>query len=465
MSSLKLDYTNCLASSIGATHGLTDQEIDTLVAKFPKHHENIEELRASGESAFFDLPYQDLGQLDGLVKQHKGKWENLVVIGTAGATIGVSCISSALCPEHWNLLTATARKKGPRLFVLDNADPQSAADLFTVIDPKKTLFYVVSRSGNTAETNGVFMWLAELLKKKCGKTSLPKQVVIAGDPERPGLLDIAKQEKIPTLDLPPNLSGRFSILHACTLFPAALMGIDHKGLLAGAADMDKRCRHDQAMENPAYMHSLIHYLLTRKRRKTLHATMAFSNRLNGFVDWYSHLLAVSLGKMLNKKGKAVHVGPSPAQACGPAGCYGQMQLYQEGPFDKVTTFITVRDHKAEIEIPDSYGDQEAMAYLGGKNASTIIDQAYIGAAHVITAAGRPNMTIDMDDVSPESLGGLCYMMQLSTVMSAELYGIDAFDQPGVDLNKQSIFAQLGRAGFEDKASLLADYRQREKKTC
>ena len=216
--------------------------------------------------------------------------------------------------------------------------------------------------------------------------------------------------------------------------------------------MDERTRHDRATENPAYMHSLIHYLLTRKRRKTIHATMAFSNRLLGLVDWYSHLLAVSLGKMLNKKGKAVHVGPSPAQCAGPAGSYGQMQLYQEGPFDKVTTFITVEDHGTNLEVPNTFADDDEFGYLTGATSDQLLDQSYIGAAYTITSTGRPNMSIHLKGVDEQAVGNLAYMLMLSTVMSAELYGIDPFDQPGVDANKQAVFAQLGRAGFEDKAA-------------
>jgi glucose-6-phosphate isomerase len=465
MSSLTLDYTNCLASSIGATHGLTDAAIDTLVAKFPKHHENIEELRATGESAFFELPYQDLTQFKELLKTHKGKWENLVVLGTAGATIGARALMAGLVSEHWNLLPAKNRKNGPRLFFVDNADPKDIQDLTEVIDPKKTLFLFNSRSGNTAETNALFLWLLNFLKKKASKTAPAKQIVIATDPERSPLMEIATAEKIEVIPIPTNLSGRFGILHVSSLLPAALIGIDAEAVLAGAAAMDERCRHDRAMENPAYMHSLIHYLLTRKRRKTIHAMMGFSSRIMGTVDWYNHLLAVSLGKMLNKKGKAVHVGPSPAQCAGPIGCYGQMQLYQEGPFDKVLTFITVKDHGASLEVPDSHPKLEGLAYLGGAKVEQIMDQAYYGAAHVITSAGRPNMTVIMDDVSERSIGGLAYMLMLSTSMSAELYGIDAFDQPGVDANKQAVFAQLGRAGFEDKAMALEQFRAAPSKTC
>lgn len=465
MSSLTLDYSNCLASSIGATHGLTDAEIDTLVAKFPKHHENIEELRASGDGPFFDLPYQDTAQLKELVKAHKGKWENLVLIGTAGTSIAPRALLGGLLGEHWNQLGARERKHAPRYFIVDNADPKAVQDLLAAIDPKKTLFVVTTRSGNTAETNALFLWLLAYLKRKAGKTAPGKQVIVCTDPERSPLAEVCTSEKLTVVPVPSTLGGRFAVLHVSSLLPAALLGVDTDALLAGAAAMDERCRHDRALENPAYMHSLIHYLLTRKRRKTIHAMMAFSNRLAASVDWYSHLLAVSLGKMLNKKGKAVHVGPSPAQCIGPMGCYGQMQLYQEGPFDKVLTFITVADHGASLAVPKGHAKNEGLSYLSGATVESMMDQAYTAAAHVITDAGRPNMSVILDDVSPASLGGLYYMLQLSTVMSAELYGIDAFDQPGVDANKQAVFAQLGRAGFEDKAAMLAEFRAAERKTC
>ena len=465
MSSLTLDYTNCLASSIGATHGLTDAELETLVAKFPKHHENIEEVRSSGESSFFEMPYQDTAPLDALVKEHKGKWEAVVVVGTAGATIGIECLMTALRPRFWNQLSAKDRKNSPRILVLNNADPSSLDDTLNIVDPKKTLFLFITHSGNTAETNALFLIITDWIKKKSGKTAVGKQVIVSTDIERSPLAEACKADKIEIIDVPTNLGSRFNILHLSTLFPAALCGIDTSALLAGAAAMDKRCRHDNALENPAYMHSLIHYLLTRKRRKTMHAMMAFSDRLMGPVAWYNHMLGVSLGKMLNKKGKAVHVGPSPVSCAGPTGCYGQMQLYQEGPFDKVLTFLTVKDHGTDSTIPGGYEKVEGMSYLSKATVTQLMDQAYIGAANVITKAGRPNMTVILDDISEQSLSGFFYMMELSTAMSAELYGIDAFDQPGVDSNKQSVFAQLGRPGFEDKASILAEYREAEKKTC
>jgi len=463
--SLSLDYTNCLAESIGATHGLTKSEVDTLMAKFPKHHENIDELRANGESAFFDLPYQDLGEVKALLKKHQGKWDNLVVLAIGGSALSVKSLLEALGHGFANHLEGKARKGAPRVFFADNPDPRYLTDLLEVIDPKKTLFQVISRTGSTVEILAGFLWLQDLIKKKCGKGALSAQMVIATDREKGPFAEIAKQEKIDLLHVPANLAGRFAALGACSLFAAGLCGVDLTALLAGAAEMDARCRHGDPLKNPAYMHSLVHYLLTRKRRKTIHATFAFSNRLHAIAAWYDHLCSVSLGKMLNRKGKAVHVGPTPVSALGSFDLHGQMQLYAEGPFDKVVTFLTVKDHGAKIVAPAAYPKLDQVAYVGNADFATLLDHAQVGAEQAITASGRPNLAIILDRVDETSIGGLYYLLQLSTAMSAELYGIDPFDQPGVEHDKQAAYAQLGRGGFEDLAKRLADYRKLPRRLC
>jgi glucose-6-phosphate isomerase len=285
------------------------------------------------------------------------------------------------------------------------------------------------------------------------------------DIEKSPLAEIARQEKIDLLPIPSNVTSRYGVLGNAGLFAAGLCGIDIPALLAGAADMDKRCRHGDAMRNPAYMHALIHYLLTRKRRKTMHVTFSFSSRIHAIGQWYSHLCSVSLGKMLNRKGKAVHVGPSPVAAKGTFDQHGQMQLFCEGPFDKVVTFITVKNHGATLTAPASYPKIEALNHLQNADFTTIMDYGFWGTEQHITVAGRPNMTINLDVVDAANVGGLIYLLQLSTAMSAELYDIDPFDQPGVEHCKHASFAQFGRAGFEDLAKRIKDYRTKPRQTC
>ncbi|MFW5845106.1 MAG: hypothetical protein ACOCXJ_02665, partial [Planctomycetota bacterium] len=365
----------------------------------------------------------------------------------------------------WNQLSDSQRKKGPRVHFIDNADPASVNETLAAVDPRKTLFQFISRSGTSSETTALLFWLLAWLKRKAGKTAVAKQVVLITDQETSPLMPMAEKEGIATLPVPGNLGTRYGVFSNCALFPGALCGISVDNLLAGAQDMEKRCWHGDAWSNPAYMHAIIHYLLTRKRRKTIHSMLAFNGRLNGVVQWYDHLLAVSLGKMLNRKGKAVHVGPTPSSCLGPSGLHGFMQLYSEGPFDKVTTFITVRDHGGDLTVPKTLPKAEAITYLGGCSLSGIVEASYLTAAQDITASGRPNMTIELDAVTPQTIGGLYYMLQLSTVMSAELYGIDPFNQPGIDNGKHGLYGVLGRTGFEDRATALASYRARERKTC
>jgi len=462
---ITLDFTNCLAESIGATHGLTKPEIDTLVAKFPKHHENVDELRTTGQSAFFDLPYQDQTALKALLKKHQGKWEDLIVVALGGAAAGIRGVLGALTHHAFPVLAGKARKGAPRVHIIDNADPALITDIADVVDPKTTLVYSVSRSGSTTEVLAITLWLMELLKKKAGKTSLTNQLVVATDSEHGGLAEIARQEKCAILPIPANLGGRYAALGNPGLFVAGMCGIDITALLAGAADMDQRCRHGDAFKNPAYMHSLVHYLLTRKRRKTIHETIAFSNRLFSVTEWYAHLCSVSLGKMLNRKGKAVHVGPAPMIALGSAALHASMQLSAEGPFDKVITFITARDHGATVTAPDSYAKVDSVAFVGGAECGALLHHGFIAAEQSITASGRPNCTIILDTIDPHHIGGLIYLLQLSIVMSAELYGIDPFDQPGIEHNKHAVFALLGRPGFEDLAKKLAEHKQQPRRTC
>lgn len=465
MSSLSLDFTNSLAEAIGATHGLTKAEVDTLVAKFPKHHENVDELRTSGQCAFFDLPYQDTSELKAAIKKHQGKWDNLLIVAIGGSSLSPRSLLGALGHGSFNHLEGKARKGAPRVFFLENPDPRQLSDVVEVLDLKKTLVQVISKNGMSVETNAIFLWIAEQLKKKVGKSALSTNVIIATDREKSPLAEVAKQEKIDTLAIPANLPGRYGVLGNTGLFLAGLCGFDWQSLLAGAADMDKRCRHGDAFNNPAYMHSLVHYLLTRKRRKTIHVMFSFSNRLHAVGEWYSHLCAVSLGKMLNRKGKAVHVGPSPVASYGTFDQHGQMQLFAEGPFDKVVTFVTVKDHGARITTPAQWPKVDGVGYLGNVDWNTILDHGYWGAEQHLTAAGRPNMTIMADKVDEKVVGGLYYMLQLSTAMSAELYGIDPFDQPGVEHNKHASFALFARAGFEDLAKRIKDYQSKPRRRC
>jgi glucose-6-phosphate isomerase len=458
---ITLDYTYCLAEAIGATHGLVKDELSTLVAKFPAYHREIEERFAHGATAMASLPELDPSDILALVARHRGAWHDVVLFGTGGSILAPMAVVGPLLHRHHQLLTIQQRGGCPRLHVMDRADPVLVEQTLSVIDPKRTLFVCSSQGGMSPDTLAMLQVVLDLLRRKAGATAAARQLIIATDPERSPLAIQAQHERCAVLATPGRLGGRFAILGPASLFIAGLCGLSVPDLLAGAADANHRNRRADGAASPAYMHAAVHYLLTSKRRKTIHVTWPMVERLGPVALWYAHLLAVSLGKRNNRQGKAVHVGPSPEIAIGGGDLHGQMQLYAEGPYDKVVTFITVRDPGSlPVPVIAKVGGGLAGADLGAMAA-----QAHVVAEEQLTASGRPSLTFSIERLDERRLAGLCQILMLSTVMSAELYAIDPYDQPGIDHACAGQSALVGLAGTEERVRRLAEHRARARRIC
>jgi glucose-6-phosphate isomerase len=267
------------------------------------------------------------------------------------------------------------------------------------------------------------------------------------DPEHGVLRAIAGEEGIATLPVPPGVGGRFSVLSAVGLLPAALAGIDIEQLLAGAAAMDERCRNAPLAENPAALFAALQYLADTERGAHVHAMMPYSDRLYGIADWFRQLWAESLGKRYDVDGNEVFRGPTPVKALGATDQHSQVQLYVEGPFDKTVTLLTAGLPETDVVIPPAYPDIDAIAYLGGKSLGTLLDAERRGTTGALTRSGRMNMTIALPALTAHAVGELLMMLQIATVYAGALYRVDPLDQPGVELGKQLTYARMGRPGF------------------
>src|SRR5690606_37021092 len=168
----------------------------------------------------------------------------------------------------------------------------------------------------------------------------------------------------PTLPVPANVGGRFSVLSAVGLLPAALVGIDIDALLAGAAGMDERCRTDVLRDNPPALFAALQYAAHTEQGAGIHVMMAYGDRLVGFADWFRQLWAASLGKRVNRAGEDVFVGPTPVKALGPTDQHSQVQLYMEAPFDKTVTILAVEEIGTDLNSPDVHPELDALSYLG-----------------------------------------------------------------------------------------------------
>ncbi len=455
---LKLDYANCLADRVGS-HGLDAAHFDPS----GQPAQNIKALTASLERTkgtewerWRLLPHDPvradhLSQVRAVASACSGKFENMVVLGIGGSALGNIALQGALNPATYNLLPGDKRK-GPRMFVVDNVDPEffGAVLDYCAAAPgglSKTLFNVVSKSGETAETAAQFMIIREALKKALG-ANYKQNVVAITDPARGTMRQICDREGFATLPVPDGVGGRFSVLSPVGLFSAAMCGIDIEALLQGAADMDAHCRKPSLLENPAAMLAFLLVELGTTKGKTNHVLMPYANSLYLLADWYRQLWAESLGKRVDKTGETVFAGFTPIKALGTTDQHSQVQLYREGPNDKVLGLLEVEKFRAEAPIPTGLG-VEAIAYLEGRTMSSLLSAEKRATEYALVESQRPNYTITFPTIDAYHVGQFIWLWQITTSYAGLMLNIDAYDQPAVELGKQATFGLMGRKGYDE----------------
>ena len=441
---IKLNYANCLKELVGET-GITFEELNALAPKITDAYKAINEKKNEGKLGFMELPYKTelAKQIKAAAKKLTPKFENFVVIGIGGSALGNIALQQSLRHPYWNLLSSAQRKGSLKLFVPDNVDPDYISGLIDVLDVQKTVFNVVSKSGSTAECLANYFVLKKALEKKVGR-KYSEHIIVTTDVEKGYLREMADKEGMLNFVVPANVGGRFSVFSPVGLVSAAFTGINIEKLLAGAAEMDARCSTDNILKNPAALFAAVQYLFYWLKRP-LSVMMPYSNALYGVSDWYRQLWAESLGKKTNRRGEIVNVGPTPVKALGATDQHSQVQLYIEGPQDKVITFLSVEEFDKSVKIPSYDGH-----YLGGRTLNELLKAEEEATRMALTKENRPNLTISLPKVTPETIGQLLYMLELATAYAGELFDINAFDQPGVELGKQLTYALMGRAGFEEK---------------
>jgi glucose-6-phosphate isomerase len=380
--------------------------------------------------------------------EHQGQvFENIVVLGIGGSALGTIAVKTALLNPYWNELDQEGREFFPRLYVLDNPDPATFSAFLDRIDLGRTLFNVISKSGGTAETMSQLLIVRSLLEARLGE-AYRGHLLFTTDPQKGVLRKLAQEEGIPALPVPANVGGRFSVLSAVGLLPAALVGIPIRELLAGAKEMDERCRSAKLEENPAGVFAVLQYLADTEQHAPIHVMMPYSDRLRDVADWFRQLWAESLGKERTRDGGEVFAGPTPVKSLGATDQHSQVQLYIEGPFDKTITFVVEAGNDTDMEIPNVYPDVEELGYLGGHTLGELLRVEKEATEAALAQRGRMNMTIELDAVNARSIGELFMLLQIATVYAGGLYGVDPLDQPGVELGKQLTYGIMGRAGFE-----------------
>ena len=428
MDTIKYDFSNLFADAIGDEAGLTQSDIASFTDHAKAAHERLSATRDRGEVGFYDLPDNldhVTGMLD-LAKRVGSKHENLLVLGIGGSALGLRCLKTSLLPSTYNDLPARGRKGCPRLYICDNIDPDGFDAVLDYLDWKQTCVNVISKSGRTTETISQFFLVRDILIKKFGRERWRDHVIITTDPTTGPLRSIAKEEGVESFPVPVNVGGRFSVLSSVGLLPAACVGIDIKALLAGAADMRDRASVFDLEKNPVYMNAVVHYLFDTLKNSRISVMMPYSDSLERFSDWYAQLLAESLGKE-NK-------GPTPVKAVGVTDQHSQLQLYMSGPRDKVITIMGLDEFKSERQLsPDM---PEPFEYLSGHSLQSVLKAEEEATGRALKDAGRPHVKISLKKLDEYHMGGLLMAYQIQVAYMGMLYGINPFNQPGVELGKK-----------------------------
>jgi len=449
---ISFDFNNMMAEAIGEEQGITEAMIDDISGDIYRVDRELKQKRESGGLPFFDLPYQEelTEEINAFAKELKPRFDNFVVLGIGGSALGTIALQTALTLPFYNLLSKEKRNGAPRLFVADNIDPDQFTALLNLLDPRLTVCNVISKSGETAETMSQFLIMKDWFDKALTKEEVREHIIITTDKKTGNLRKIVENEKYRDFVIPPGVGGRFSVFTPVGLLPAAVVGIDIAQLLAGAGSMDARCKESYVWKNPAYLNGTLHYLADVCKGKHISVMMPYAAALKDVADWYRQIWAESLGKRYSLSGETVSIGPTPVKALGVTDQHSQLQLYMEGPYDKVVTFLTVEQYREEVSVSDLYPEMEGVAYLGGHTLNELIQAEQRATELALSKNQRPNCTIDLPMINPFTVGQLLYMIEVQTAFIGGLYRVNPFDQPGVEEGKQYACGIMGRRGYEEK---------------
>ncbi|MEO2152909.1 MAG: glucose-6-phosphate isomerase [Aquificota bacterium] len=353
------------------------------------------------------------------LKPVKENFSTMVVCGMGGSSLGAKTIDS---------FAGAFNESYHKLKFLDNIDPTLVKQTLESLSWEDTVFTFVSKSGTTLETVVFLNLVLEELKKR--NLPVEKHVIFVGDRGK-NFEKLAKELNTLFFEIPQEVDGRFSVLTSTGLVPAHFADFDIEELWEGALEVLK----DQTEDNIALKLAKVKMDNYLNHRRNISVMFSYGNYIFTFTFWYSQLWAESLGK----SGK----GQTPLKALGTVDQHSLVQLFREGPDDKVYQFIKVKDIKWDMKLPS---ETLIFDYIKGRKVSEIFNALYEGTKEALIQTNRPVITLELDCYSAYNLGYLFMLYMLATVAAARILGVNPFGQPGVELGKS-----IARQKLEQKS--------------
>jgi glucose-6-phosphate isomerase len=416
------DLSGCFGAGLGE-HGLSEKAFAKLVAATAPALDALRTKQADGSLPLLRLPAarDDLAALEPVAATFR-QFDDVLVLGTGGSSLGGQALHAFAAPHA-----------GPRLHFLDNIDPESFGATVDALDFARTGAIVISKSGTTAETLTQFLAVLPRFQETAGAAGLGKRITLITEPGENVLRRLGQRYELPALDHDPKVGGRFSVLSLVGLLPAMIAGIDVTALRRGAAQvLDAALGSDDPALVPPATGAALNVGYAKECGASQTVLLHYSDRLEAFGRWYRQLWAESLGK-------AGH-GTTPVPALGAVDQHSQLQLYLDGPRDKLFTVIMAERKGAGARIaaalaPDLMAGDGPLAWLEGRTMGDLMEAEQRATAETLAKNGRPVRILGLGRLDLETLGALMMHYMLETIIAAHLLGVDPYDQPAVEEGK------------------------------
>ena len=413
----------CFSESIG-DHGVSRADFEPVLAATAGALEQLGAAHRSGSLPLLRLPaaQDDLDALTGPAARFRKAFDDVVVLGTGGSSLG----GQTLCALADSGFATPAG--APRLHFMDNVDSETFRALFAAIDPTRTGFIVISKSGSTAETLTQFLICLDVIRGKVGSTKAGRHFIAITEPTDNILRRLAALHGIETLDHDPGVGGRYAALSLVGLLPALIAGLDMHAVRRGAAETLEPVLSGAAPGDiPAACGAALAITMLRKRGIATTVLMPYVDRLAYFGLWFRQLWAESLGKN--------GAGTTPIRAIGTVDQHSQLQLYLDGPRDKMFTLILLHCAGTGPCVSPDLATDEALSYIAGRTMGDLMDAEQRATAATLARNGRPTRIIELETLDERVIGGLMMHFMLETIITAHLLGVDPYDQPAVEEGK------------------------------
>ncbi len=444
MTKVNFDYTQALTFFKEKDIHALQEKVTTIHRSLHTRDEETNDYKGWVElpNNYDRLEFERIKHVAEKIQSHS---EILLVIGVGGSYLGAKAAIDMLQHNFEHMLEEKNNKIPQIVFVGHNMSTTYVKHVKEIIKDRDFSINVISKSGTTTEPAIALRIFKKILLERYGQEEARERLFITTDANEGALLQLAEIKNYDTFIIPDDVGGRYSVLTAVGLLPIAVSGVDIDQVMMGASKAYDDLNTSSLNLNDAYQYASIRNLLYDEG-KTVELLINYEPNMESFSKWWQQLFGESEGKK--------EQGIFPSYATFPTDLHSIGQYIQDGKRNLFETIIKVSEEASDEIIHYDEKDIDGLNYLTGKTLEEVNDKVYQGAVLAHTDGGVPNLVIKVPNLNAHTFGYLTYFFQKACAMSSYLFGVNPFNQPGVEAYKNNMYALLGKPGFEERQMKL-----------